>query len=129
MVVVISSGIVRLCVFRLPGDASSVYRSPFGEKQLMQQTYRYKALKSKKEVFEALLEKSESYEVSSADSSVFLGNPEAPLTVTVLTNPHCNPCARMHARLEKVLKEAHGRIAVQYIFSSFNEELRIAVVS
>lgn len=94
------------------------------KKQLMQQTYRYKALKSKKEVFEALLEKSESYEVSSADSSVFLGNPEAPLTVTVLTNPHCNPCARMHARLEKVLKEAHGRIAVQYIFSSFNEELK-----
>lgn len=45
------------------------------------------------------------------------------MRVTILSNPHCNPCARMHKHVEKLLRLSGDEICVQYIFSSFNENL------
>jgi protein-disulfide isomerase len=66
------------------------------------------------------------YEVSKSDSQIFFGNPDAKLKITILTNPFCNPCAKMHARVEKLLKETKGNVCIQYIFSSFHESLDYA---
>ena len=48
------------------------------------------------------------------------------LRITILTNPFCNPCAKMHARVEKLLKETKENVCIQYIFSAFNESLEYA---
>ena len=45
------------------------------------------------------------------------------MRITILSNPHCNPCAKMHKRVESLLKDHGDKLCVQYIFTSFNEEL------
>ena len=85
-------------------------------------TQEINSIKANEEIFTTLLQKQPHYEVSRETSAIFLGNTESDLLITVLTNPHCNPCARMHARIENLLKQAPN-LGIQYIFSSFNEEL------
>ena len=45
------------------------------------------------------------------------------MRITILSNPHCNPCAKMHARVNDLLALYGDDICIQYILSSFNEEL------
>jgi protein-disulfide isomerase len=84
------------------------------------------AIKANEEVFEKLLAQQPFYETSKDDSQVFFGNPNADLKITIFTNPFCNPCAKMHKRVEAFLQEANGSACVQYIFSSFQPELDFA---
>ena len=86
-------------------------------------TQEFNALKINEDVFEALLKKQTQYEVSKDTSKIILGNANADILITILTNPHCAPCSLMHTRVEKLLQDTNHSVAVQYIFSSFNEEL------
>jgi thiol-disulfide isomerase/thioredoxin len=81
------------------------------------------SLKADEEVFKVFLKKQAHFEVNKSDSKILLGNPDASLFITVLTNPYCNPCARMHKRVEKLLKDTNNDICVQYILSSFDISL------
>lgn len=83
----------------------------------------YPDLKANSAVAKVLIEKGEYFEATLDDSSILFGNPGAPMCVTILSNPHCNPCARMHKRVEHLLALSGKDICVQYIFSSFNEQL------
>jgi len=84
------------------------------------------SIKADEEVFKTLLTQQPSYEVSHADSQIIFGNPDADLQITILTNPFCNPCARMHKRVENFLKETKENVCIQYIFSSFKPDLDFA---
>jgi uncharacterized membrane protein len=84
---------------------------------------QYHALKANGDVASALFKKNEYYTVSEKDSSILFGNPKSKIRVTILSNAHCNPCARMHTEVEKLLRFSKNDICVQYIFSSFSEEL------
>lgn len=78
--------------------------------------------KSLDHIFEAALINSKEIEINDETSSIIYGNKSASKTLTVLTNPHCTPCAGMHQRLMKLIKENRD-IKIQYIYSSFNEEV------
>lgn len=93
------------------------------DRERVRAVQRYRSLKANGDVAKVLIEKGEYYKTTLDDSSVIFGNPAAKILVTILSNPHCNPCARMHKRVEKFLKMNEGDFCVQYIFSSFNEEL------
>lgn len=93
------------------------------EKKRVHAIQQYRALKANDDVAKTLFKKSEFYETGLGDSSIIFGNPNAKTLVTILSNPHCNPCARMHKRVEKLLNMKENEICVQYIFSSFNEQL------
>ena len=84
------------------------------------------SIKANEDVFKTLLMQQPFYEVSQSDSQILFGNPDAKLRISILTNPFCNPCAKMHARVENLLKETKGNVCIQYIFSSFNESLDYA---
>ncbi len=92
--------------------------------QAEQITQEFNALKTNEDVFAAFLKKQPHYEVDKSTSKILLGNPESGILVTILTNPHCEPCSRMHTRIEKLLQDTNHSICIQYIFSSFNEELK-----
>jgi len=94
--------------------------------KIEQITQEVNSIKATSEVFSTLLKKQTRYVVSKDTSDIIWGNTEAEILVTVLTNPHCNPCAKMHARIENVLKENIDKLCVQYIFSSFEESLDIS---
>lgn len=80
-------------------------------------------LKMSDEVFLSSLKQQQQIEAKDSDSRILFGDPNARLKITVLTNPHCNPCSIMHKRLIKLLKDTNNKICVQYVFSSFHESL------
>jgi hypothetical protein len=94
-----------------------------GQKRKMEQiTQELNSIKADGNVFSAMLKKQPYYEVTKETSSILWGNKDSKTLVTILTNPHCNPCAKMHKRIEQVLSETDN-LCIQYIFSSFAKEL------
>ena len=79
------------------------------------------SLKADEDVFVTLLKKQPHYEID-CNSIIRFGNPDSPLQLTVLSNPYCNPCSRMHKRIETLLQKSKNNIGVQYFLSSFKEE-------
>lgn len=97
-----------------------------GKRREMEQiTQELNSIKTNENVFLTMLKKQPYYEVNKSTSSILWGNTESDILVTILTNPHCAPCAKMHSRIEKMLTESNN-ICVQYIFSSFEKELDIS---
>lgn len=41
----------------------------------------------------------------------------------MFSNPHCEPCGRMHKRLRELQKKLEDKACIQYIFSSFGGDL------
>lgn len=84
------------------------------------------SLKMRDAVISGLLQEQAYYEVGDTDSRLVFGNPEAAIRVTILTNPHCEPCGTMHRRVNNLLAKAGNKVCIQYILSSFNEELEVS---
>jgi len=80
-------------------------------------------MKADEGVFKALLKQQPFYETSDSDSIIRFGNSNCPLRLTILSNPYCNPCSRMHKRIETLLQKMNNNVNVQYVLSSFNESL------
>ena len=89
----------------------------------MDALWKLNSFKADEDVFLAKLHKQEHYETSEEDSHVVFGNKDSRMHITILSNPHCNPCARMHQRVDELLKSHGDKLCVQYIFTSFNKEL------
>ena len=89
-------------------------------------TQEINSIKANEGVFRTLLTQQPYYKVSQADSQIHFGSPDALLKISILTNPFCNPCAKMHKRVEKFLHDTNRKVCVQYLFSSFNADLEFA---
>ena len=127
----VSTLIVQLitvgCLYVIPVFTLNLLLPKLSEgNQVSQLRQEINSLKSNDELFKTLLTQQPYYDVSKSDSQILFGNPDAQLVITIFTNPFCNPCAKMHARVESLLKETKGNIRIQYIFSSFNENLEYA---
>ena len=119
--------IIVACTYAIPVFALNLLLPKLSEgKQVAQLHQEINSIKANEDVFLNLLKQQPYYEVSRTDSQILFGNPDAKLRVSILTNPFCNPCAKMHVRVEKLLKETKGNVCIQYIFSSFREELNYA---
>ena len=93
---------------------------PFFSKALQADQWRsdYRNFKLREEVFEAILSKEKRYDTE-ASSSILFGEPDTRYHLTVLTNPYCNPCAAMHARMSDIRQTD---CCVELVFSSFGKE-------
>ena len=91
-------------------------------RRLEQVTQEMNSLKASEEVFVSLLKKQPQVEYKNI-TSVKWGNPDAKIIVTILTNPHCGPCAYAHDHIEKLMEHTEDKISFQYVFSSFHEKL------
>lgn len=81
-------------------------------------------LRMKPEVFEALLKKDPATDIDLSTSQIIWGNKDADTLISIVTNPHCVPCAMTHKSVEKLLDRIGYEVCIQYIFASFNEELK-----
>ena len=81
------------------------------------------SLKGEDGVFSMLLAKEKYIDINMNDTLIQFGNRNSKNVLTIMTNPHCAPCARMHIRIMKILPYVKDRMCVQYVFSSFNEDL------
>ena len=77
-------------------------------------------LKYQKEIIDKLFESQELYDISTNTSKIVFGNEDANYTLTIFSNPYCNPCAKMHERISSLLNSG---CKIQYIFTYFSEDL------
>ncbi len=70
------------------------------------------------EAFDQLLKNQKQYIGSLPKTTLVLGNPDSALTITMVSNPFCNPCAKAHQFLEEwIAKEIDFRLNIVYTFS------------
>jgi hypothetical protein len=127
--------IAAVCIYAIPVFALNLIIPKLSEgNQVERLRQEINSIKANDELFKTLLKQQPFYEVNKADSQILFGNQDASLQITILTNPHCNPCAKMHTRIDKMINsrgESHlptqkTNICIQYIFSAFNEDLEYA---
>ena len=93
------------------------------EKTMQSLKQSINSIQADEDVFLALLKKQPFYETNDCDSVIRFGNPDSKLRITVFSNPYCNPCAKMHKKIEELIHRINNEISVQYILSSFRENL------
>lgn len=74
------------------------------------------------DVFHLRLKKQRHIQVGDMDSSIIIGNPNAPNTLTIFSNPQCIPCAEAHKAISSILKRIDS-FRIQYIFAAFSSEI------
>ncbi|MDH6359001.1 vitamin K epoxide reductase family protein [Parabacteroides sp. PF5-9] len=111
------------CLYIIPILLLNLLIPRLSEANRMQEvTQKLNNLKADEEIFRATLNAQAKYEVD-RQIGILMGNPQAKHMITVVTNPHCNPCAKMHARLEQLMKSSNNSFCLQYMVTSFNDEL------
>lgn len=116
--------VILISLFALPLLVMNLLLPKLSEaRKVTKLAQEFASLRLKDEVFLTCLKLQPHYEVDRSISQIVFGNPDSNLLITILTNPHCNPCARMHHRIEALLDEIGDYIAVQYVFSSFSDEM------
>jgi len=93
---------------------------------LRDSTYKYRSLKCNVGVFKHILHQSEYVPTGIGDSTILFGNGKAQMRITVLTNPHCAPCAAKHKQVDELLEKYGEQLSVQYIFLAFNDNLKLS---
>ena len=80
---------------------------------------KYRELKGEKDVFECLLFSQDKYEVD-REIGIILGNKESCNMLTIVSNPHCNPCAKLHIEIDRILREREVEMdfCIQLILTS-----------
>lgn len=94
----------------------------FYTKELQEAKWKLRSFKSDFEIFEYKLKQGTRVDDRDCKSDIIFGNEEARWQITILSNPHCNPCAKMHESVERILEMYSNSVCIRYVFSSFSEE-------
>jgi hypothetical protein len=119
------SDLLRLgCLYLLPVLTVNLLVPALSKGNRMERVVQsINSIKANEGVFLAFLKQQPYHRVDKEHFNILWGNPESKITLTVLTNPHCEPCSRMHQRIGQLLDKSGNKFCVQYIFTSFNEDL------
>lgn len=116
--------ILIICMYGIPFlILATIIPQIMASRKVEEITHEINSIKSNEHVAITLFKTQPHYKVDKSISKIIWGNPCAEILITILTNPHCEPCARMHTRIEKLLQQSGNRLCIQYIFSSFSEQL------
>ena len=119
--------LVVCCIYTIPIFFLNLFFPKISEgNQVVQLRQEINSIKANDEVFKTLLKQQPFYEIRKSDSQIIFGNPDSLLSITILTNPFCNPCAKIHLRIANLLKDTQENVCIQYILSAFNESLAYA---
>ncbi|QJB34872.1 thioredoxin domain-containing protein [Chitinophaga oryzae] len=78
---------------------------------------KWKKLRYNPEIFQALLDKSDSVTVQANDLGIVVGNPHADNEIIKVCNPYCGPCSKAHPELEQLVKNNPG-LKLRIIFTA-----------
>jgi len=85
------------------------------------------------DLFLTLLKQEQDVDTTIWENDLIIGDPEAPILITVACNPYCNPCAKAHKKLDEILNKYPNIIKVQIRFicndKALNDKRTIAVKS
>lgn len=71
--------------------------------------------KSNHEIFEYLSSKEQSEPEAKVEYMTVMGNSDARHCLTLVTNPFCKPCAKVHDQLNELIQEMSGQIRVNVV--------------
>ncbi|MCC8198070.1 MAG: DsbA family protein [Tannerellaceae bacterium] len=60
--------------------------------------------------------------MENSDSAIIFGNKEGQILLTILTNPHCTPCIRLHTRIRSIVTDSRSNFRIQYLYTSFGKD-------
>ncbi len=115
-------GIIVAALYTLVICVTNIIMGRMADRQKIDRlALEYESLKSDSRVVKAFAADSHSQEITDDNcSALIFGNPEANDTLTVFSNPYCNPCALMHDRI----KTFPGlNLKIRYVFSAFSQDL------
>lgn len=119
----ITSILSVFCIYSIPLLAINLVQNKLTKGVLLEGVIQeLNSIKVNEDVFSILLKKQSYYKVDKDTSAIQWGNLNADILVTIITNPHCDPCATMHNRVEKLLSETNN-LCIQYIFTSFSSDM------
>lgn len=72
--------------------------------------------------FEAILKSQQHYDVNTASSSIIFGNPDSANLITIVSNPHCGPCGKIHDKIMQLIQKRGDSLCVQFFFLNFKKE-------
>ncbi len=70
-------------------------------------------------LFQTLLQQQPAFATPPPASSLVIGNPAAPHTITMVTNPYCGPCVKAHEELEKLIRQTLN-VKAQIVFLAYD---------
>lgn len=68
-------------------------------------------------IFQTLLANQPTINLENFEHEISIGNNDAPVTITLVSNPGCGPCAAAHAAVEDLLSRFEDRIKVNFRFT------------
>lgn len=94
------------------------------EKAIQQKDWvlKYRSQLCRKDVLSILLQGQPFFNVSDKDSCILTGCVSAQMHLTIVTNPFCGPCARVHMIMERLLNSG-ADVQVRYLFVSHKDIL------
>lgn len=92
-----------------------------GLKQLQPLKTTLRNFKYNTEIFRKLLTEQTKYVAPDRAWSILLGADEPAYTITMVSNLHCQPCAKTHKKMEEILKIRED-VGVRVIFNTQNDE-------
>jgi len=81
----------------------------------------FERLQYNPDIFSGLLSQQRRASDTWMQLGIDLGNPHAKNTIIKVCNPYCGPCASIHPRLEKIIRE-NSNIRLKVIFTSKNKD-------
>lgn len=81
--------------------------------KLQQKAAELRKWKTDAAIFEELISKEQEVNTNIWENDLVLGNPSAPILITVACNPYCGPCAKAHELLDTLLAQHPQEVAVQ----------------
>jgi len=75
-------------------------------------------LLTNRSIFDATLKTQPKFNIDNSLKQIAFGNLESPTTLTIITNPFCEPCARLHSELEGILSMYEDNICLRIIYAA-----------
>ena len=97
-------------------------------KELIEQNYSLQRFKNRPDVFMALLGQQRKATTLPFEGVIQLGNPTAPLQITVVCNPYCNPCAKTHELLDEISEKNNVGLSICFYTPENKEDKRTKAV-
>lgn len=77
------------------------------------QSAELKKWKTDAGLFKTQWEQEQKVDTTVWENDLLLGNPNAPVLITVACNPYCGPCAKAHIQLDELIHRFAGKVKVQ----------------
>jgi protein-disulfide isomerase len=99
-----------------------IVKSFSDQQKIMMIKQKLNMFKVDNDVLKAKCAKQFKYTDAKEISTLFFGNKKSIYQITILTNPKCSHCAKLHKEIEPLLHNRHINLGIRFVLISFGPE-------